>query len=240
MRISRKIGRFSLDRIVIVLLVLGAMALAGRVWLAEHPEHSPWAPLELDHPIGWATQQKISDMRGDPVECRAVLARGDVGFTALEPTGEGECRREDRMTLGEGLLTPAAPQMTCPVATGLELWKRHGLQDAARDIMGSPVARIEHLGTYSCRRMYGSQTGSWSEHATGNALDIAGFVLEDGRRISVLADWNGDEDKAAFLRAARDSACGMFGTVLSPDYNDAHADHLHLDQAQRGLGGFCR
>ena len=240
MKLSRKIGRFSLDRAVIALFLAGTVVLSGRVWLAEHPEHSPWAPLELDHPVGWATQQKIAQMRDDPAECRAVLERGDVAFTALEPTGEGECRRDDRMVLGSTSLAPDTPQMSCPVATGFELWKRHGLEAAAIEIMGSPIARIEHLGTYSCRRMYGAQTGRWSEHATGNAIDIAAFTFEDGRRVSVLAGWNGEEDEAAFLRAARDAACAMFGTVLSPDYNDAHADHLHLDQASRGFGGVCR
>ena len=65
-------------------------------------------------------------------------------------------------------------------------------------------------------------------------------MLEDGRRVSVLRDWKGDDEKAAFLRRARDEACSVFGTVLSPDYNAAHADHLHLDQAARGFGGVCR
>jgi hypothetical protein len=68
-------------------------------------------------------------------------------------------------------------------------------------------------------------------------------VLEDGRRISVLGDWGDEEeedDEAVFLHRVRDGACGIFGTVLSPDYNEAHRDHLHLDQAARGWGGFCR
>ena len=93
---------------------------------------------------------------------------------------------------------------------------------------------------FSCRRLYGRGNGRWSEHATGNAIDLAAFVLEDGRRVSVLRDWKGDDEKAAFLRRARDEACSVFGTVLSPDYNAAHADHLHLDQAARGFGGVCR
>ena len=40
----------------------------------------------------------------------------------------------------------------------------------------------------------------------------------------------------------RDGACDLFATVLSPDYNAAHADHLHFDQAMRGAMGWrgCR
>ena len=70
-------------------------------------------------------------------------------------------------------------------------------------------------------------------------IDIAGFVLEDGRRISVLRDWNDDEEERRFLRVVRDGACGVFATVLSPDYNAAHADHFHFDQAAR-WSGVCR
>ncbi len=78
------------------------------------------------------------------------------------------------------------PATTCPVALAMELWKRDTLEPLAEDIFGSSVAQVEHLGAYSCRRLYGRDEGPWSEHATANAIDIAGFVLEDGTRISVL------------------------------------------------------
>ncbi|MET0248315.1 MAG: extensin family protein, partial [Sphingobium sp.] len=89
----------------------------------------------------------------------------------------------------------------------------------------------------SCRRLYGRSEGDFSEHATANAIDIAAFTLADGRRISVVTDWTGEGKDAAFLRAVRDGACDLFSTVLSPDYNAAHRDHLHLDQAERGARG---
>ena len=114
------------------------------------------------------------------------------------------------------------------------------MQPAARDIFGQEVARIEHFGSFSCRRLYGRDEGPWSQHATGNAIDIAGFVLADGTRIAVVNDWQGEGEKARFLREVRDGACRAFGTVLSPDYNEAHRDHFHLDQEARGLGGVCR
>lgn len=237
---------FRLDRVAVGLLLLLASVMTGRGWLIDNPQHDPWAPLELAHPPGWATQTKLAALREDVDACRAVLERGDVAFDVLPPSGEGQCRREDRTALGGDRMVPAAPQMTCPVATGLEMWLRHGAEPAAREVLGSPLVRIEHLGTYSCRRIYGTETGNWSEHSTGNAIDIAAFVLEDGRRISLLADWPKDGDsegegaEAQFLRAVRDSACAMFGTVLSPDYNAAHADHFHLDQEARGFGGVCR
>ena len=116
------------------------------------------------------------------------------------------------------------------------------VQPAAEQILGKPVATIQHLGSYSCRRIYGRAEGNFSEHATADAIDISGFILEDGKRISVARDWRGEGKEAIFLRAVRDGACQLFSTTLSPDYNAAHHDHLHLDQAERGrLGGrLCR
>lgn len=221
------------------------MVFAGWHWLQAHPQHNPWAPLSLDDPPGWATARKLVRLRDDTQECRAFLTRSGVDFADLPPAGEGECRREDRTVLASrslGLvLRPDAPQATCAVGAGLALWLRQGVQPAASELLGSRVVALGHYGTNSCRRIGGGQTGNWSEHATGNAIDIASFVLEDGRRISVLNDWDGEDSKAEFLRAVRDAACGAFGTVLSPDYNAAHADHFHLDQANRRRGwSFCR
>ena len=226
---------------IVALLVLCALVLAGRSWLEENPQHNPWAPLDLRDPTGFATASKISALRGDPQQCRAVLNRSDVYFTSLAPTGEGECARPDRLQLDDTSLSPGDAETTCPVAVGLVLWLEKDVQPIAESQFGTSVARVEQLGTYSCRRMYGAASGRWSEHATGNAIDISAFVLEDGRRISLLADWNGnDEDAARFLRDVRDAACGRFGTVLSPDYNAAHADHFHFDQGRPTRFGACR
>ena len=225
-------------RALIALMVLVA-AIAGWQWLQSHPQHSPWAPLDLRDPPGWATRTKLVALRSDVTECRAVLQRSEIAFTALPATGEGACARPDRTQLGDYPLAPDTPAVTCPVAAALELWRRDSVAPAARNILGSDLARIEHLGAFSCRRMYGGSDGPWSEHATANAIDIAGFVLEDGTRISLLKDWDGDGPKARFLRAVRDGACGSFATVLSPDYNAAHANHFHLDQDDR-WAGVCR
>ncbi len=236
---SRTNKHLAAARRALIALVLLVVGIAGWQWLQSHPQHSPWAPLDLRDPPGWATRTKLIALRSDVTECRAVLERSDIAFTALPETGEGSCARPDRTRLGDYPLAPDTPAVTCPVAAALELWRRESVAPAARNILGSDLARIEHLGAFSCRRMYGGADGPWSEHATANAIDIAAFVLEDGRRISVLGDWDGEGDKAAFLRAVRDGACGSFATVLSPDYNAAHADHFHLDQDDR-WAGVCR
>ena len=107
--------RWPLDGFVVTLFVAGALFLAARGWLAEYPQHDPWAPLDFGDPPGWATQRKLAALRRDPAECRAVLERSGVAFTALPAAGEGACRREDRTVLDALSLTPGAPPATCAV-----------------------------------------------------------------------------------------------------------------------------
>lgn len=240
--------RFVPDTWLLAGIMMLAMAAGGRAWLHDHPRYDPWAPLSLaDDPEGWATRRKIAALRGEPAECRAFLQRSDIGFTRLDPTGEGTCRRVDRQVLAADerlglVLRPAGAQATCAVDAALVRWLRHGVQPAAEAVLGARVVALEHYGTNNCRRIGGGGTGTWSEHATGNAIDIAAFKLSDGRRVVVRRDWIGSGKPAAFLHAVRDAACREFATVLSPNYNAAHADHLHLDQARRGATGWtvCR
>lgn len=226
------------DRFALSVLLSGCVVIGGRLWLHDHPQHDPWAPLSLGDSEGWATNRKLAALRTDLPACRAFLARSGIEAAALKPAGEGACRRADRAVIAsprhaDVALVPRGAQATCAVDAALAWWLRHSVQPAAKATLGESVVRIEHLGTNNCRRIGGGANGRWSEHASGNAIDIAGFVLADGRRVSVRKDWNGTGDAAAFLHTVRDGACRSFGTVLSPDYNAAHADHLHLDQASR-------
>jgi hypothetical protein len=175
------------------------------------------------------------------------MRRAGIRFVALPPRGSGQCRYGDAVRFSPGgALTiayrPSNLGTSCPVAAGLALWEWHVVQPAALRRFGTTVASIEHYGSYSCRRIYGRSEGAWSEHSSANAVDVAAFRLADGRRISVLGDWKGGGAGALFLRDVRDGACRLFATTLSPDYNAAHRDHLHLDQARRGATGWrgCR
>lgn len=128
--------------------------------------------------------------------------------------------------------------VTCEVSQAFVAWARFGVDRAAQQILGSPLRSVETMGSYSCRNVAGSSRRSG--HATGAAIDVGAFVLEDGRRISVKGGWNGGSaSEREFLRTVRQSACKRFGTVLSPDYNAAHHDHLHLEGVTSG-GGYCR
>ena len=126
--------------------------------------------------------------------------------------------------------------LTCPTAEALSGWARYGVDRAARQILGSPLRRIETMGSYSCRNVAGSSRRS--AHATAEAVDVAAFLLADGRRVSVLGGWNGGTaEERQFLRVVQQSACKRFGTVLGPAYNAAHHDHFHLE---RTGSSFCR
>ena len=125
--------------------------------------------------------------------------------------------------------------VACPLANTFAGWARYGVDRAARQILGSPLQRIETMGSYSCRNVAG--TGRLSAHSRAEAVDVAAFVLADGRRISVQGGWNASREEREFLRVIHSSACKRFGTVLGPDYNKAHHDHFHLEH---GSGNYCR
>ena len=222
--------------------------LAGLRFTREHPQDLPWTPLDLAQPIGMFTGRKLTALTEDAPRCRALLDTAGVTYTVLPRRTDGSrCGYADGVRFGAGGsrgidYTPADLGTSCPVAAALAVWEWEVVQPAARRHLGAEVARIDHFGSYSCRRLYGRATGGWSEHATADAIDIAGFRLADGRRVTVARDWDGDPAERAFLRAVRDGACRLFATTLSPDYNAAHADHFHLDQAERGAMGWraCR
>jgi hypothetical protein len=238
-------------RFIRITLLLGLLGLAGLLLYGRsrsHPEDMPWTALDLARPIGAFTGRKLAALSGDGAQCRALLGRAGVRYTALPDRSDGaQCGYRDavRFRPGGALeagFAPADLGTSCPVAAALALWEWHVVQPAAIRHFGTKVDRIEHFGSYSCRRMYGRGEGAWSEHSGANAVDIAGFRLEDGRRISLLGDWEDGDAKAEFLREVRDGACRLFATVLSPDYNAAHRDHFHFDQADRGEWGWraCR
>jgi hypothetical protein len=126
--------------------------------------------------------------------------------------------------------------VTCPLAATFAGWARFGVDRAARQILGSPLIKIETMGSYNCRNIAG--TDRRSAHATGNAIDVSGFVLADGRRISLLGNWNaGTAQEREFLRTIHQSACKRFGVVLGPDYNSAHRNHFHVELTDNAV---CR
>lgn len=223
-----------------------ALLLLGYAVVQRRPQDMPWTALDLGQPVGLFTGRKLAALTGERAQCLALLERAGVGHVAVVAGGKDQCAFADAVRLrredGAIALSPASVAPSCPVVAAIKLWEWQVVQPAAQRIYGQQVAAMRHFGSYSCRRINGRSQGDFSEHATADAIDIAAFVLADGRQVSVLNDWDGKARDAEFLRAVRDGACDLFSTVLSPDYNAAHKDHFHLDQAERGATGWrgCR
>jgi hypothetical protein len=138
-------------------------------------------------------------------------------------------------SIPQATLQPAA-KLACPIVSALDRWVSGGVQPAALHWFRSPVVEIRQIGSYSCRSMVGAGTSHISEHAFGNALDIAGFTLADGRTITVKDGWHGSPEEQGFLHDVQLYACETFTTVLAPGYNPEHYNHIHVDLMKRRPG----
>lgn len=144
-------------------------------------------------------------------------------------------RQQGPVTVGAVAVQPAAT-LACPIVSALDKWFADAVQPAAIKWFGAPVAEIRQISAYSCRGMNGQRGAHISEHAFGNALDIASFTLADGRKISVKDGWRGLPEEQGFLRDVQGAACQQFLTVLAPGSNAFHYDHIHVDLMRRSSG----
>lgn len=198
----------------------------------------------IDRPINGGTRAAVLRESTELTRCVAELTAARVEFRPKPDRTDGEaCQQIQAGLLGADMgtvarMNPAQPEMTCRLALAVSIWRRQSLEPAARELLGSDVVQIDHFGAYACRNVNnGVGSTRISAHAQASALDVAGVRLRDGRRISLSDDWHGDGPEARFLRRIRDDACRIFGTVLSPDYNAVHQDHLHLEATDTR---FCR
>ncbi|MBX9813329.1 MAG: extensin [Proteobacteria bacterium SG_bin5] len=214
-------------RVLALALLLAGCAGQDRVAPPPRPRGSP--PVTLDLPTSRETQA-----------CFADLSRLGVRYSPLPDRDYGGgCQLIGAVQLLDiGVPVTGIKAMRCGLARAFIGWARNGVAPAAREILGGELVRIETMGSYACRDTVGTAYARLSGHALANAVDVSGFVLADGRRITVLGGWrSADPAVAEFLRVIRASACKRFGTVLSPDYNAAHANHFHLEDDR---AGFCR
>jgi hypothetical protein len=232
-----------IGRILLLTLALfvGSL-LAGAFWLGLVPASlSPFGTIDLAERPGWLADAQLSTLRHDPALCRSVLKEPYIVASPVPDNAlKKQCGWRNAVKTSKiGNMQFAVDPLTCEMAAAVALWASYDLQEAAQSIMGSKVVAIEDFGTYDCRRMIGNPLfkDRMSEHATANALDISGFTLADGRRVSVLRHWTSSGPEARFLREAHHSACRYFRVAIGPEFNAAHKDHFHFD---RGLGWICR
>nr|WP_298724520.1 extensin family protein [uncultured Steroidobacter sp.] len=231
-------------RLLILLAVLASIVAAALYGVRSGaidvpPDWNPWAPLDVNAEPNFLTRYKLGRLSKSSEDCQRVLATTGIQYERLDDRATGPaCGFFNAVRIERTSSRIAKPfSFSCRAAVSLALWERHVLEPAAQRHFGQKVATLEHFGSYSCRNVYGRAKATRSQHATAEALDVAGFILEDGRRIRVLKDWEQGGERGAFLREVRDGACRFFDGVLSPDYNDAHRDHFHFD---RGPYRVCR
>jgi hypothetical protein len=174
------------------------------------------------------------------LQCLADLQAAGVRFNRLpDRSFEGGCRTVGTIQLLDiGLPITNLKAITCPLARNLTTWAREDVPVAARSWLGARVTRIESFGTFSCRPVNSRPGARLSEHGKANAVDLAAFVLADGRRINVLEGWNSEDQRVRqFLRQLHRQGCRRFQTVLGPDADQWHRNHFHFDM---GRGPYCR
>ncbi len=225
--------------LLLLALAVGVAAAIASGRLLVPDRLNPFAPLSVAAEPNLLTVYKLGRLDGDAPACHAVLASNGMRY-AVQPDRlvEGACGWRDAVRI-TATPTPISQPLVleCPAAVALVLWERHSLQPLARRLFRAPVTRIDHLGSFACRNIGGEAGGRRSEHASANALDVAGFVLANGRTVRIARDWDTEGPSGRFLREAHAGACRFWNVVLGPDYNAAHRDHLHLD---RGSFRTCR
>lgn len=208
------------------LLGLVRLTVALTLLASSASPADPLAPDGAGDTVAW-----LRALTTTPRACLAALDRVGLAYRALadQPMGEG-CGYADALVFGGGAARLAPPlAMTCPLAVGLGQFEKRVLNPQAERFFGTKVRRILAYGAFSCRNVEHTGSNRRSEHARANAIDIAGFVLADGRRITVMADWHRPTAAGRFLLAVRDGACGIFPVVLSPVWSAGHRDHFHFD-----------
>lgn len=177
------------------------------------------------------------------------------GACASSPDKFGDAQRIADIDLGNGCFVHNAydvrslvgvsfsksAKMNCGVANETARWLDSTVQPAAQDAFGEKVVAIDVPSAFACRPRNNQWGAKLSEHGMGNAIDVSAFVLESGRKVTVLDDWGSWSDSGRFLKQVRAEACGPFKTVLGPGSDAHHRDHLHLDmQRHRSGGSYCR
>ena len=162
---------------------------------ATDPKAAGPLPPALQKMPEW-TETEIADAKA---ECTRLLDKVAVVTEPLPPAREGACGApapRELHSVGESKVKFQPPAtLRCPMIAALNTWISDKLQPAAKKSFGSPIARVL-AGSYSCRNRYGLARAPISEHAYMNAIDISGFVLENGKIIRVSKSWAPPKEEA--------------------------------------------
>jgi hypothetical protein len=139
------------------------------------------------------------------------------------------CMIDNPIKLSGALLPWERPgYLDCQTATVFYGFEAEVLQPLAQRFLGQQIKRLIGVGTYDCRLQTGGRT-VLSQHGLGRAIDVHGFELADGTKLTVARDWAPRGPRREFLHAVAREACRYFKVVLGPNADKYHQDHLHLD-----------
>ncbi len=213
----------------------------------EEPQDNTPAGSGPEQPAGEGAKGNLPDSRSgetrgllmppSEVACRQRLRDLGAAFAdhaaESDPAGCAVPYPLSVTSLGKTVALEPAAEMNCAMAEAAARFTAETIAPAARRELGAELTGVGQASAYVCRPRNG--TRKLSEHAFGNALDIASFTLSDGKSIAV--ELRPEAAAAQFLGVVRRAACGPFKTVLGPGSNADHATHLHLDLAPRKHGG---
>lgn len=195
-------------------------------------------PYFVAEPEPWRDEEEQACLAANVVhETRFVQSRSALGG----PSVCGALKPFEMAGTADGRVSLKPPAtLRCPMVPAVEHWIATAVEPAARFYLRASIVEVRVAASYGCRPMNNHVGARLSEHGHANAIDVAGFLTSDGRLITVKDGWDGGRDEQAFLRAVHAGGCHTFTTVLSPDHDRLHSDHLHLDLAKRGANGMGR
>lgn len=189
----------------------------------------------------WFIDPRLATLRTDRALCNRVLSGPHIQASPIAPRPEKKgCGWSNAFRVSKaGGASISIRHLSCETTAGLNLWILDAVQPISQKMFGSPVSAVQNFGTYDCRNIVGNPM--WkslrSQHASANAIDISGFKLANGTKISVSKHWNDKGPKGRFLRHIHRKSCRYFRVSLGPNFNPAHHDHFHFD---RGLFWTCK
>ncbi|RFB91932.1 extensin [Rhizobium leguminosarum bv. trifolii] len=208
--------------------------------LAEDNKPPAEQTLEEQH----LTIEPESD--ADHAECTAALKALGLVFKDAPRIDDGNgCGIDKPIIVSEALpgitLKPEAT-IRCPAALALARWMKESVIPAATAALPDQgrLTTVNQATSYMCRLRNGAGTGKISEHARGNAIDIASFHFEKGEDVAVRSRRDDPTLTGAFQRTVSAAGCLFFTTVLDPESDSAHETHFHLDVIERkGSYRYC-
>ncbi|CAN7354458.1 extensin family protein [Rhizobium rhizogenes] len=218
----------------------------------EQAQPSAGPPVPIEKPAAPEPQSTTGEMQGPPRPPLAIAGEPDdehkaclAQLTAIGATFKDVPRIDDGNGCGidkpiavteplPGIRLKPEGTMRCETALALAHWMKESVIPSAMALKDNGrIVTVNQASTYICRLRNNAATGKISEHARGNAVDIAGFTFENGKTIGIEPRREDPTLTGAFQRTASASACLYFSTVLDPDSDAAHETHFHLDVLKR-------